>query len=140
MSDLVSVLATDWPDEFSRVQQLLGQTPPELADGRLALYVCPECGDLGCGAVTVVVDRIGDDVVWRDLGWQNDYEPNVDFESFAGVGPFRFDRSQYEAVLSPLLQRAEAAADPSPPWAPAQRRWFRISLVRRGWWPSRRRG
>jgi len=71
-ADVVSVLVTDWPAGFpaEAVGQLLGEVSSSLPDGRVALYVCPECGDLGCGAVTALVERANDDVVWRDLGWR----------------------------------------------------------------------
>jgi hypothetical protein len=31
------------------------------------LYVCAECGDLGCGGVTAVVELTPDTVLWRAL-------------------------------------------------------------------------
>ncbi|MGW4488073.1 hypothetical protein ACWEOE_30030 [Amycolatopsis sp. NPDC004368] len=76
-----------------------GFTLPPFPDGRVPLYVCPECGDLGCGAVTAVIERTADEVVWRDFGRQTDYDPAVFFERYTGLGPFRFDRAQYDAVL-----------------------------------------
>jgi hypothetical protein len=111
-ADVVSVLVTDWPAGFpaEEVGQLLGEVASPLPDGRVALYVCPECGDLGCGAVTAVVDRVDREVVWRDLGWQTNYDPGVELEAFAELGPFRFDAAQYEAVLRPLLDHP-----PGPP-------------------------
>jgi hypothetical protein len=85
------------------VRRLLDQTPAELPDERVALYVCPECGDLGCGAVTVTIRRTGNEVVWADPGWQTDYEPEVDVEGFEGLGPFRFEGRQYDTLLASLL-------------------------------------
>jgi hypothetical protein len=35
--------------------QLLGEAPPTVED-RTALYVCAECGDLYCGAVTATIE------------------------------------------------------------------------------------
>jgi hypothetical protein len=102
--DLSSCLSTDlaaFPEDA--VLQLLGRAPAELPGGRLALYVCPECGDLACGAVTVSMESTRDDVVWRDPGHQSTAEPDKYFELFEGLGPFRFARSQYEAALVPLL-------------------------------------
>jgi hypothetical protein len=54
-----SVLVTNWPAGFDAqaVRQLLGQDRPPLADGRIPLYVCAECGGLGCGTITVVIER-----------------------------------------------------------------------------------
>lgn len=37
---------------------------------RLSLYVCPECGDLGCGALTCEASRVGDKVVWSNFGFE----------------------------------------------------------------------
>ena len=34
---------------------------------RVALFVCPECGDLGCGAVTVLITRNDHRVQWSEL-------------------------------------------------------------------------
>src|SRR5215216_2128667 len=51
--DVAGVLG--WGDaawEEGVVEKLLGRAPPDLPPDRVALYVCPECGDLGCGAVT----------------------------------------------------------------------------------------
>ena len=36
-----------------------GDTP----SGRVALYVCPLCGDYGCGVVSVKVTRDGTDIL-----------------------------------------------------------------------------
>jgi len=96
------VLVTDWPtgialEDFDR---LLGAPAPPQLQGRTAMYVCAECGDLGCGAVTAVVEVGSCEVVWRDFGYQNDYEPFAQDAVLRGVGPFTFDRAAYSAVLS----------------------------------------
>src|SRR5438045_1594928 len=41
------------------VSRLLVESQPR-ADDRVPLYVCPECGDLGCGALTAKGEREGD--------------------------------------------------------------------------------
>ncbi|MFD6068192.1 MULTISPECIES: hypothetical protein [Amycolatopsis] len=84
------------------LRRLLGELPGDFDDGRVALLVCPACGDLGCGAYSVEV-VFGDDVVeWRTLGWQTDYEPfdGLDEDGFTGA---RFDRKAYETLLGDLL-------------------------------------
>jgi hypothetical protein len=43
--------------------------------------------------------RRDDAVVWRDFGYQNDYEPFDQGAIFTGVGPFVFDRDEYSRVL-----------------------------------------
>ncbi|MER7505169.1 hypothetical protein AB0L05_34945 [Nonomuraea pusilla] len=72
---------------------------PTSEDGRMPLYVCPECRDLGCGALTMVLEVSSDRVVWRDLGWQTDDPDEVDHDDLTDISPFVFDRTQYEAGL-----------------------------------------
>ena len=39
------------------ISRLLADEPPDGPADRIALYVCHECGDLGCGAATVTIKR-----------------------------------------------------------------------------------
>ncbi|MEQ1618253.1 MAG: hypothetical protein ABL883_07910 [Terricaulis sp.] len=67
---------------------------------RLPLYVCPECGDLGCGALTCEASRVGEKIVWLNFGFETgiaEYTP--DFASFAELGPFEFETHQYEWAI-----------------------------------------
>src|SRR5215207_5900176 len=41
-------------EQSASIDRLLRKRPPDVGD-RTTLYVCPECGDLGCGAVTLLV-------------------------------------------------------------------------------------
>ncbi|WP_394359909.1 hypothetical protein [Amycolatopsis sp. SB7-3] len=89
------------------LRRLLGRLPGDFDDGRVALLVCPLCGDLGCGAYSVEV-VFGDDVVeWRAFGWQTDYEPFDDPEEYRFTGA-RFERTAYETLLSDLLSNYRA--------------------------------
>ncbi len=47
------------------------------ASGRVPLYVCAECGDLGCGAITALVERTSDGFVWRDFAFENNYDASI---------------------------------------------------------------
>jgi hypothetical protein len=100
-NDYASLLVTNWPVDLMAddVRMLLGEMHSPLADGRVPLYVCAECGGLGCGTISAVIEHPADTVIWRDFGWQTDYDPIVDREPFAEVGPFEFGREQYEAAL-----------------------------------------
>jgi hypothetical protein len=53
--------------------------------------VCPECGDIGCGAIAVRVTRDGGNVVWSDFARENGSEES----SPIGCEPIHFDASQY---------------------------------------------
>lgn len=96
--DNVPVLVHSWrvglPDD---VLVLLGEKPSELANGRIPIWVCAACGDLGCGAVTVAVEWSADTVVWRDFGWDDFNETDLEDDIFSGS--LIFDRKQYEAEL-----------------------------------------
>jgi hypothetical protein len=71
---------------------------------RVMLFVCPACGDLGCGAITADIERDGDLVVWSRFGYQNDWQNEDgtnwdDFESYKSTGPFRFAWDAYKEVI-----------------------------------------
>ena len=105
-TEYVPVLATNWPSGVAvdDVRRLIGAMPSPGLNGRTALYVCAECGDVSCGGVTVNVRIEGDEVAWYDFGYQNDYEPFDAAEAvFSEVGPFRFDRTAYTALLEGFL-------------------------------------
>ena len=98
--DVASCLGWGVPaHQLKVVAKLLLRGEPEISPNRCALYVCPECGDLGCGALTAIVERDGDVIVWRDFGWQNNYEDKVERDGFSTLGPFHFDASAYEKLL-----------------------------------------
>jgi hypothetical protein len=104
-NEYASVLVTNWPAGFpaGEVRQLLGEAASPLRDGRIPLYVCAECGGLGCGAVTAVIEHENDAVVWHSLARQTDYDSFVDDEPFEDLGPFRFHSAGYNALLRRLL-------------------------------------
>lgn len=82
-------------EQETSIRRLLRKTPPDMHDGRTTLYICPECGDLGCGAVTLLVQREMDVIVWKDFGVQNNYEDVVHTDGFHDIGPFSFNEGQY---------------------------------------------
>ncbi len=92
-------------DEWSReaIRRLLGDAEPDAPDGRVSVYVCAECADLGCGAITVVVERGVGIVSWRDWGYQNSYEQG--FVAIAGLPDVTFDAAQYDSTLRDALDR-----------------------------------
>jgi hypothetical protein len=96
MGDFISPLG--WLSEKENqlaVDRLFRKAEPDAPGGRYCLYVCPECVDLGCGAVTAVIDRVGNLIVWRDFGIQNDIDETVYRDDFEGIGPFSFNATDY---------------------------------------------
>ena len=101
--DLTSVLWINAPvpAEIERcLRRLLLVDPGDLPDDRVSLYVCAECGDLGCGGITVDIKVHGDAIVWSEFGYQNNYDENFyDTDFFQNFGPYHFELNRYRAVL-----------------------------------------
>lgn len=105
--DVIGVVQETQPMEtVAALERLLGHAPAELANGGVELYVCPECGSYGCGAVTARLDINDDTITWRAIGMQYDYTDEVfslcDPDHFPSL---RFDRRGYEQVLQNELDR-----------------------------------
>ena len=65
------------------------------------IYVCPECGDLGCGAITANIEFINNEVIWKNFGYEDDIgEPNL--TDYQGIGPFVFDKKEYLGIIEQL--------------------------------------
>ena len=89
----------DADEQEASISRLLGKSPPDMPNGRTTLYICPECGELGCGAVTVLVQREAGVAIWKDFGFENDYENVVHTDGFQDIGPFTFDAIQYNELF-----------------------------------------
>lgn len=102
VGDQVTALGC-WAPVFERryIQQLLVQKAPESPSGRVPLYLCGECGDLGCGTVSALVERASEGFVWRDFAFEHssDAKP-IDASSYRGVGPFMFNKAEYWQLLN----------------------------------------
>jgi hypothetical protein len=79
-------------------------------EGRVGLYICPECADANCGAVTAVIEHDGDGIIWRDLAAtypnftiEGEPEPesawNLARDAFADLKPMRFPRTAYREAI-----------------------------------------
>lgn len=82
--------------------------PRDLPSGRAPLYVCSQCGDLGCGvfSVRVTYDKTVDPatVTWTDFAWESDGDPRLEpSPDLAALPPIEFDLVHYENVVRQLL-------------------------------------
>jgi hypothetical protein len=77
--------------------EFLCRVAPETGDGYSLLYICPECGDIACGAYAARVQRNADSYVWLDIAYVNGYEPP---RAVASIGPFTFAASEYENAIA----------------------------------------
>ena len=85
-------------------RRLLRKEEPDV-DDRVAVYVCPECADLDCGAITAVIERAGNEIVWRDLAMSSyDYDEGEwrhDATGFEKWCELRFPTTgYYEAIAN----------------------------------------
>lgn len=89
--DVISPLGWGLDQEQIRKRLLLDSRP--LIDRRREpIMVCPECGDLGCGAVTAEITAEGGVVTWRNFGWETNYDDDgPDTSEYRDLGPFQFD-------------------------------------------------
>ncbi|GGV82455.1 oxidoreductase [Streptomyces griseoloalbus] len=110
--DAVSPLASDVPPSLftAQVRSLLLETEAPLPADRYIVYGCPECEDLACGAVTAVIERDGEDFIWRDFAWQTDVRADLELNGYHGIGPFRFRGTEYRTALASLLDGGSPGA------------------------------
>jgi hypothetical protein len=105
LPELDLIGAFGWSDnqeyENQQIDEFLGLVKPELETKRTCLYVCPECGDIGCGALTAKIVVTDTNVIWSDFGYENNYEePNL--TDYKNIGPFIFDKKQYVEAIEAI--------------------------------------
>lgn len=108
--DLVSALCREWVSEEREksVRRLLREEAADFPDDRRSLLVCAECGDIGCGAVSIIIQIPDRTVLWRDFGYQNTYEPEIHVAHLKDFGPFEFDLGDYKSILIRALDILKA--------------------------------
>jgi hypothetical protein len=101
--DMVTVLCSDFvlSETSKAADRLRLRGDADLPNNRRSLFICAECGDLGCGAVSVLVTNVGDLFVWSDFGYENTYEEHI--SRYGEVGPFQFDRERYESAFLEVM-------------------------------------
>jgi hypothetical protein len=96
--------AQSWSGESANI--FLTKQSADLENGRIMLYVCPECGDIGCGAITMTIIKSDNSYTWAGFGYENNYDPQMpDLDSYRAIGPFRFQFDEYCEVI----EKAKAA-------------------------------
>ena len=105
--DAVSVICLEFSREetIDAVNRLLLTESAVIPHDRRELFICSECGDLGCGSVTLFVVRDGQSVVWQDFGYENNYEAELRLDKYKQIGPYMFDWNEYESVLLQAIDK-----------------------------------
>ncbi len=101
--DLIGVLG--WGEnkifEQRQINEFIGVEKPEIKTVRTKFYVCPECGELDCGAITGKIEFTENHIIWKDFGYENNLsEP--DFDIYENIGPFTFERIKYLNIFEEL--------------------------------------
>lgn len=104
--DMVTVLCREFAEETREaVHRLLLTEKADFPDDRRSLFICSECGELGCGAISTVIVKEGDNIIWKAFGYENTWEKGVNARDCAGVGPFTFDAASYQLLLLDAMSR-----------------------------------
>ena len=87
--------------EREQISEFVLDREPALATNRSMFYVCAECGDIGCGAITARITERGNQIIWSDFAYEDGAE-DYDLSEYEDVGPFVFEKTQYRAKFSEL--------------------------------------
>ncbi len=86
-----------WSENAEYTQHILNvfrlKEKSPLVTGRVMLYVCPECGDIDCGAITAVITDLGNRIQWNHFGYENGYRGLA--ETYDHILPIEFERINY---------------------------------------------
>jgi hypothetical protein len=84
----------------NKVKVLLGESPADLPDNRIGLFVCSRCGSLACGGITFRLTRSANAVRWSKFAYEcdNDYT-DKEFARYSSIGPFTFNFVAYREAI-----------------------------------------
>jgi hypothetical protein len=137
VGDQVPVLVHSWPRPgVDDALVLMGDAAPaDLPDGRARLYVCARCGDPGCGAIGMRVERTPTTVVWSAFKWEVPGDDRDEDGLDVIGGPFTFDRVQHDAELRRFVATYDTERAALPDDAAVNVERGRATAARRTpWW------
>lgn len=91
-SDFMGCFVSGYAKECKRMSTMLLVIPP-VGGKRVLLYICPECGDVACGAYSVLVRRERESYKRESFAYQTSESDSKTVEAF---GPFVFDANMYK--------------------------------------------
>ena len=102
-SDLIGNFG--WADnaeyENGQISEFLKEKEPSLETNRIMFYVCAECGDIGCGALTGKISETENEIIWSEFAYENNYE-EYDLTEYENIGPFIFEKVSYRNKFNGL--------------------------------------
>lgn len=97
-------VTADKSHQVETVEEFLSGNSTQLESGRVPVLVCDHCGDIGCGAITVRISRVGDLIKLSDWNRETNYEPPYGLEWPEQPKEFVFDCLKYEAELRKTIK------------------------------------
>ena len=89
--------------EYQLLKEFRLESLSTLDSGRTMFYVCPECGDIGCGAITGYISKnTNGQIEWTDFGYENNYQGIV--EKYTNFH-FCFNEEDYLQTIQNLRDR-----------------------------------
>ena len=99
--DYLGCFARDWDLLNAHSErQLFKLDAAETKCGRSLIYVCPECADIGCGALGCKIAKENGKYIWSDFAFENGYEEPTPIPE---IGPFEFNESEYEEIINKAI-------------------------------------
>lgn len=92
--------------ENNQIDEFSGTLQPELKTERTSFYVCPECGDIGCGAITAKIEVKDNMITWKDFAYENDTD-EPDLTDYKEIGPFNFNKHEYLKTLEEIRRHTK---------------------------------
>lgn len=93
--DYVSPLGYGPKTYQKEVYQELTLIKPSITKSKnVMIYVCPTCGDIGCGAVTAQISQEKELIVWSNFAYENNYEP-PNYDWYKETPTFYFNKKEY---------------------------------------------
>ena len=103
VGDMISPFGWLRPDADARFRQMwLLKQPSDLRPGRVAIFICPECADYCCGAVTASITKEGEFIVWETFATENNYSEDLHPISEHSQIRLAFHRSEYWSAIHQL--------------------------------------
>ncbi|WP_156911150.1 MULTISPECIES: hypothetical protein [unclassified Arthrobacter] len=101
-----TLLRADFPHAaVEQIDRLTLASTGEFKDGRVALFLCPVCGDVACGTVSARISTEAHTVTWEDFGWQDGYTKEPPQPWLFERQRFTFDKTAYLTLMKQLSEQ-----------------------------------
>jgi len=103
LSDMDLITPFGWGSkdlEHQLLKEFCLESLPTLDSERIMFYVCPECGDIGCGTITGrISENTKGQIEWNNFGYENNHEGII--EIYDNLF-FCFEKAEYLQIFQNL--------------------------------------